>query len=80
MSAFLVIDYEVSYVESLHQKAYIALIMSMALAVVLASAGAWVFASILVKPINQVIQAAIELAQAHFDIDIPITSKSKIGE
>ncbi|MDR2633723.1 MAG: methyl-accepting chemotaxis protein [Treponema sp.] len=80
VAAFLEVDYEVSYVESLHEKAYIALFLSMALAVVLASIGAWVFASLLVKPINQVTQAAMELAQAHFDIDIPITSKSEIGE
>ncbi|MDR2393636.1 MAG: methyl-accepting chemotaxis protein [Treponema sp.] len=80
VTGFLVVDYEVSYVESLHQKAYIALAVSMAAALVLASVGAWVFASFLVKPITQVTLAAMELAHAHFDIDIPITSRNEIGE
>jgi methyl-accepting chemotaxis protein len=78
--SLLTLDYEVSYVIGLQQKAYIALALSMLIAAAIAIAGSLVFASLLVKPINQVTTAAKELAQAHFDIDIPITSKNEIGE
>ncbi|MDR2397908.1 MAG: methyl-accepting chemotaxis protein [Spirochaetaceae bacterium] len=80
VGAFLLVDYEVSYVDSLHQKAYIALAIAMVFAIVLASTGAWIFASILVKPINQVTQTARELAKANFEIPIPVTSANEIGE
>jgi methyl-accepting chemotaxis protein len=73
------VDYNVSYVEGLHQKAYFAFIVSMMLAGILASVSTYVFATLLVKPINQVTHAARELAQAHFDIQIPITTKNEIG-
>jgi methyl-accepting chemotaxis protein len=52
----------------------------MVVAAVIAIAGAGAFSSVMVKPIIQVTQAAKELAQAHFDIDIPITSTNEIGE
>ncbi|MDR2417772.1 MAG: methyl-accepting chemotaxis protein [Treponema sp.] len=80
VTAVLEVDYEVSYIDALYQKAYIALIVSLIIAVILASGGAWVFATILVKPIKQVTTVAGELAQAHFDIDIPITAHNEIGE
>jgi methyl-accepting chemotaxis protein len=78
--AIMEADYNVSYVASLHEKAYIALGGAMLAAVLFASIGAWLFASFLVKPINQVTTAAMHLASANFSIDIPITSKSEIGE
>ncbi|MDR1301046.1 MAG: methyl-accepting chemotaxis protein, partial [Treponema sp.] len=79
VTAILAVDYNVSYVEGLHQNAYFALIVSMIFAVVLATVGAYVLATVLVKPINQVTLAAGELAQAHFDIQIPITTHNEIG-
>ncbi|MDR1901599.1 MAG: methyl-accepting chemotaxis protein [Treponema sp.] len=79
-SVLLGVDYEVSCIESLYRKAYTALIISMLIGIILALGGAWVFAAILVRPIKQVTQVAGELAGAHFDIEIPITSKNEIGD
>ncbi|MHB9296133.1 hypothetical protein PilKf_01887 [Pillotina sp. SPG140] len=79
-TVLILVDYEVSYVESLYRKAYTALIISMLIGIILALGGAWVFAAILVRPIKQVTQAAGELAGAHFDIEIPITSRNEIGD
>jgi methyl-accepting chemotaxis protein len=79
-SVLLGVDYEVSYIESLYRKAYTALFISMLIGIILALGGAWVFATILVRPIKQVTRVAGELAGAHFDIEIPITSKNEIGD
>ncbi|MDR2149262.1 MAG: methyl-accepting chemotaxis protein [Spirochaetaceae bacterium] len=80
VTTILEVDYNVSYVDSLHYKAYIVLIVSLLLSTLVIIIGAWIFASFFIKPVKQVTTVANELAKTNFDIAIPITSANEIGE
>jgi methyl-accepting chemotaxis protein len=73
------IDYDISTVQGLERRALLALIASLAGALVIAGLLSLRVASSLISPINQVSMAAHTLSQLKFDIDLPQNRRDEIG-
>jgi methyl-accepting chemotaxis protein len=73
-------DYGLSYIQNLYRDALLTIIATALAAVALSSLVAWRVSVFLITPINRLTHSAGRLADADFDVDIPITSDNEIGE
>jgi methyl-accepting chemotaxis protein len=76
----LCLDYDVSLVRGLEQRANIALVIALAIEIVFSILVAFLVASSLIRPIKEIVRLGHALAEMQFDIDIPTSRKDEIGD
>ncbi|ULQ58993.1 methyl-accepting chemotaxis protein [Brucepastera parasyntrophica] len=76
----LALDYEVSFIAGLQRNAWVALTISLGVAIILAIILALQVSSFLLNPIKEVVNLAGQLAEMNFDMEITHFKKDEIGE
>jgi methyl-accepting chemotaxis protein len=76
----LCLDYDVSLVRGLEQRANIALVLALVIEIVFSILVAFLVASSLIRPIKEIVRLGHALADMRFDIVIPTSRKDEIGD
>jgi methyl-accepting chemotaxis protein len=76
----LCLDYDITVVQGLEIQANIALIISLAIALLFSMLTAFLVAASLIKPIKNIEGFGHALAEMHFDIEIPTDRQDEIGD
>ncbi|GHU29333.1 hypothetical protein FACS1894172_00220 [Spirochaetia bacterium] len=79
ISTILCIDYDVSFVKDLQSNAYLALAITLSLAIIFAGILAFFIASSITKPIKEIAHIAYTLSNLDFDISFSKFRKDEIG-
>jgi HAMP domain-containing protein len=78
-AAILGLDYDISFIKKLEQRAYIALGGALVAAIVISSLASLLMSIPLLKPIRKIADAGSSLAAMQFDIPIPVDRMDEIG-
>jgi methyl-accepting chemotaxis protein len=77
--AILGLDYDISFIKNLEQRAYLALGLALVSAVVISALAALLMSRPLLKPIREMADVGSSLAAMQFDIRIPVDRGDEIG-
>jgi methyl-accepting chemotaxis protein len=79
-AAILGLDYDVSFVRNLEQRAYIALGLALALAILISGLAALMVSRSLLRPIKEMVGVGSALADMNFKIPISVNRRDEIGD
>jgi methyl-accepting chemotaxis protein len=79
VSAVIGLDYDVSFVTSLEQRAYIALGTALVLAILGSGLAAFFVSRSLLRPIREMVKVGSALADMNFEVAIPVNRRDEIG-
>jgi methyl-accepting chemotaxis protein len=80
IAGILCLDYDVTVIRGLEQRANIALIFALAIEILFSILVAFLVAASLIKPIKEIVKLGHAIAEMHFDINIPADRKDEIGD
>jgi methyl-accepting chemotaxis protein len=78
-AAILGLDYDLSFIKNLEQRAYIALATALVAAILISFLAALLMSRPLLKPIREMANVGSSLAAMQFDIPIPVNRMDEIG-
>jgi methyl-accepting chemotaxis protein len=78
--AILALDYDVSFVRTLEQRAYAALGLALVLAILISGITALMVSRSLLRPIKEMVGVGSALADMNFKIPIPVNRQDEIGD
>ncbi|MFP3089490.1 methyl-accepting chemotaxis protein [Treponema sp. TIM-1] len=79
VTAVLGLDYDISFIAGLEQKAYIALGTALGLAILVSGLVAFFVSRSLLRPIKEMVNVGSALADMNFDVVIPVNRWDEIG-
>ncbi|MDR2631087.1 MAG: methyl-accepting chemotaxis protein [Spirochaetaceae bacterium] len=79
VTAILCLDYDISFIRGLERRAYIALGTALVFAILISGSMAFLVSRSLLRPIKEMVNVGIALADMNFDVLIPVNRRDEIG-